>query len=248
MNQICEVHQLAQLDFQAAHALQTRLAGEIADEIRPATLLLLEHPHTFTFGRRGNESNLLWDEAELQARNVEVHWTDRGGDVTYHGPGQLVGYPLIPLGRLDSAGRLPQADYVGFLRKLEHTVIRALAMLGLAAGQRSGLTGVWVQPDVASRCSRCPPAAKKVPSKIASIGVRINSRGISQHGFAVNIAPQMEYWDGIVACDLPDAPMISLEDVLESTPEQTRVRQAMVDAFGAAFGFRMSEPRSPIKR
>jgi lipoate-protein ligase B len=242
VKQSCEVHQLNRLDFLAARSLQERLSAEIASGTRPATLLLLEHPHTFTFGRRGTPSNLVWDEAELEARQVEVHWTDRGGDVTYHGPGQLVGYPLIPLGKLDATGRLPQADYVGYVRKLERTVIRALAALSLASGQRSGLTGVWIQPDVASRCPRCPPAARRSPSKIASIGVRIDSQGVSQHGFALNIAPNMEYWEGIVACDLPEAPMISLADVLEPAPDAASVRRAVIDAFGATFGYSMREP------
>lgn len=243
----CEVHQLGLIDFRSAHALQLRLASEIASGLRGPTLLLLEHPHTYTFGRRGTPSNLLWGEVELERRRIEVHWTDRGGDVTYHGPGQLVGYPLIPLGRLDSSGRLPQADYVGFVRKLEQTIIRALATLGLASGQRDGLTGVWIQPDVASRCPHCPPAARRAPSKIASIGVRIDSNGISQHGFSLNVAPEMEYWEGIVACDLPDAPMVSLTELLASPPDAERVRQAVVDAFGAAFGFAMHQPKSQLE-
>jgi len=139
------------------------MASEIAGGIRVDTLLLLEHPHTFTFGRRGKAANLIWSEAELNSRAVEVHWTDRGGDVTYHGPGQLVGYPLLRLGRLASSGRLPQADFVGYVRRLEEVLIRALASLGLATGKRRGLTGVWVEADVASRCPRCPPAAKVAP-------------------------------------------------------------------------------------
>lgn len=247
MSQVCEVHQLGRIDFHSAHVLQQRLAAEIASGVRGATLLLLEHPHTYTFGRRGTPSNLLWDQIELERRRIEVHWTDRGGDVTYHGPGQLVGYPLIPLGRLDSSGRLPQADYVGFVRKLEQTIIRALAKLGLAAGQRKGLTGVWIQPDVASRCPRCPPAARRTPSKIASIGVHIDSNGVSQHGFALNVAPEMEYWDGIVACDLPGAPMISLAELLALAPDAERVRQAVMDAFGATFGFDMRQPTSQLE-
>ncbi len=97
---LCHVHDLGLMDYQPAWDLQNRLAAEIARSERPPTLLLLEHPHTYTFGRRGQAENLLWDENQLKARGVSVHWVDRGGDVTYHGPGQLVGYPLVPLGQI----------------------------------------------------------------------------------------------------------------------------------------------------
>jgi lipoate-protein ligase B len=132
--------------------------------------LLLEHPHTYTLGRSGHEENLLWPEAERAARGIEVHRVDRGGDITYHGPGQLVGYPIIrlqsPVFSLQSSdishagparrdqpegsplipSRIPKADYVGYVRKLEDVLIRALAGFGIASGQIPGLTGVWVQP------------------------------------------------------------------------------------------------------
>src|SRR5512139_2918898 len=114
----CEVLKLGQVPYEAAWELQASLATEIADENRPPTLLLLEHPHTYTFGRGGHPENLLWDDEELAKRQISVLWVDRGGDVTYHGPGQRVGYPLLPLapGGLKagpSNPRLPQADYVG---------------------------------------------------------------------------------------------------------------------------------------
>ena len=94
----CHLHDLGLIDYDAAWGLQDRLAGEIARGERPPTLLLLEHPHTYTFGRSGQAANLLWSESELARRGAAVRWIDRGGDVTYHGPGQLVGYPLLPLG------------------------------------------------------------------------------------------------------------------------------------------------------
>lgn len=239
---VCQVHNLGLISYQQARQLQERMTQEIAAGARPPSLLLLEHPHTFTFGRRGKPENLLWSEAELSSRGVEVVWSDRGGDVTYHGPGQLVGYPLLPLGPIVENGRLPQADFVGYLRRLEQVLIRALAGLGLVAGQRPGLTGVWVQPDVASRCAHCPPAARKQPSKIASIGVRIDSRGVTRHGFALNVAPDMSYWNGIVACDLPQSPMISLTDLLEPAPGMESVSAAVVQQFGRVFGYQMRLP------
>ena len=241
---VCEVHTLGTLPFREAYTLQGRMAEEIAAGNRSQSLLLLEHPHTFTFGRRAKPGNLLWGEAELISRRAEVHWTDRGGDVTYHGPGQLVGYPLLRLGRLDPTGRLPQADFVGYLRQLEQVIIRAVATLGLASGQRRGLTGVWVQPDVASRCPRCPPAATQAPSKLASIGVRVDAQGVTRHGFALNVAPDMGYWQGVIACDLPGATMISLAELLDPVPSMPDVIQAIVAEFGRGFGLEMRPSRA----
>jgi len=238
---ICEVHRLGTVDYLTARAVQEHLADKIADGRRPSALILLEHPHTFTFGRRGKSDNLLWNERELADRRVEVHWTDRGGDATYHGPGQMVGYPVLPLGRLNVDGRLPAGNFVGYLRDLESVLIRALATLGLAAGQRKGFTGVWVQPDVASRCKRCPPAARMRPSKLASIGVRVTAQGVSQHGFALNVAPDMQYWEGIVACDLPETPMVSLADLLDPVPSMDQVSEAVVTEFGNVFQLTMVE-------
>ena len=167
------VEDLGLVDYEKAWKLQDEYAAEIAAGMRPPTLLLLEHPHVYTFGRRGQAENLLWNEAELRDKNVAVHWVDRGGDVTYHGPGQLVGYPIIPLSPIPSPpsplpegeGRIPDADYVGYVRRLEKTLIVALARLGVVAGQRSGKTGVWVQADVWSRCPRCRPEDKEKPAR-----------------------------------------------------------------------------------
>lgn len=237
----CEVFRLGTIDFASSRAFQQELASEIGAGKREAALILLEHPHTFTFGRRGRPENLLWDERQLANHSVEVHWTDRGGDATYHGPGQLVGYPVLPLGRLKTDGHLPKRDFVGYLRDLESTIIRVLANLGLAAGQRKDRTGVWIQPDVASRCRNCPPAARKVPSKLASIGVRVTAQGISQHGFALNVAPNMQYWEGIVACDLPETPMVSLANLLEPAPTMEQVQEAVVTEFGKVFQLTMVE-------
>ncbi|HEY2979868.1 MAG TPA: hypothetical protein VGJ22_01700, partial [Anaerolineales bacterium] len=128
------VQDIGLIGYEQARRLQNHYAAEIARGERPPTLLLLEHPHVYTFGSQGQAANLLWSEAQLRARGVAVHETDRGGDVTYHGPGQLVGYPLLRLGKVDSDNRLPRADYVGYIRRLEQTLIAALARLGLVAG------------------------------------------------------------------------------------------------------------------
>ena len=235
-----KVLDLGLMEYEQAWKLQDVYAGEIAEGKRTPTLLLLEHPHVYTFGRRGKQENLLWGESQLKAKGIATHWVDRGGDVTYHGPGQLVGYPLLPLGKVNSDNKLPQADYVGYVRRLEETLIVALARLGLAAGQRSGLTGVWIQADVHSRCLRCKPEDRKKPAKIAAIGVKVDARGVSRHGFALNVNPEMKYWDGIIACGLQDEPIISLADLLTETPSMAGVKQEVVNAFGEVFGYELN--------
>jgi lipoate-protein ligase B len=247
-----EVLDLGLFEYEAAWELQNQYAEEIAQEKRPPTLLLLEHPHVYTFGRRGKQENLLWGELQLREKGIAIHWVDRGGDVTYHGPGQLVAYPLLPLGNPHpqplSQGerevRIPQADYVGYVRKLEQTLIVALARLGLAAGQRPGLTGVWIQADVHSRCPRCKPEDRKKPAKIAAIGVKVDARGISRHGFALNVNPDMEYWEGIIACGLQDEPVVSLADLFPEPSSMERVKQEVIAAFGEVFGYQVSAARS----
>jgi lipoate-protein ligase B len=245
---------LGLIEYERAWKLQDEYAREIAEGKRPPTLLLLEHPHVYTFGRRGKQKNLLWGESQLREKGIAIHWVDRGGDVTYHGPGQLVGYPLIPLAPLSlqqgtgdqgvgdrEKGRIPDADYVGYIRKLEKTLISALARLGLAAGQRPGLTGVWIQADVHSRCPRCKPEDRRKPAKIAAIGVKVDARGVSRHGFALNVNPDMEYWEGIIACGLQDEPVVSLADLFPEPPSMERVKREVIAAFGEVFGYEIKK-------
>jgi lipoyl(octanoyl) transferase len=223
--QDCYVRCLGLVPYQQAWDLQAQLASQIASGELPPTLLLLEHPHTYTFGRRGQATNLLWGEAELKQRAVQVYWVDRGGDVTYHGPGQLVGYPLIPLkssGMLhsDQTGTsiLPQADYVGYLRQLEQVLIQALQQFGVNAGRIQNLTGVWVDG-----------------AKIAAIGVKVDAHGVTRHGFALNVAPDMTYWNGIIGCGLAGYSITSLANLLKDPPPMQRVMQAVIAAFEEVF-------------
>lgn len=241
----CQVYRLGVVEYQKAWNLQNQLAEHIARGEQPPTLLLLEHSHVYTFGRRGQAENLLWEQARLQEQQVDVHWVDRGGDVTYHGPGQLVGYPLLPLGEVNpdpgsGSPRIPQVDYIAYLRNIEKVLIKALAELGIPAGQVAGQTGVWVQPDVASRCIHCPPALLQAPSKIASIGVKVDAKGISRHGFALNVKPDMSYWQGILACGLENQNQISLEYLFNEEPDMARVVQEVIRAFGQVFGYEMA--------
>jgi lipoate-protein ligase B len=251
----CDVCDLGVIEYERAWKLQDEYAAEIAIGTRAPTLFLLEHPHVYTFGRKGHAENLLWNDRRLKERGVAVHWVDRGGDVTYHGPGQLVGYPLIPLGRItkepsvqnlepgqgrSGSMRIPGSDYVGYVRKLERSLLVALARLGLAAGQIPGLTGVWVQPDVFSRCPRCKPEDRKKPAKIAAIGVKVDVHGISRHGFGLNVNPDMTYWDGIVACGLADHPVVSLADLLPHPPDMQTVKNEVTAAFAETFEYEIA--------
>jgi lipoyl(octanoyl) transferase len=220
-----DVIDLGLIEYETAWKMQNKYAAEIAEGKRPPTLLLLEHPHVYTFGRKGHAENLLWNEDQLKQKGVSIHWVDRGGDVTYHGPGQLVGYPLLPLMPLrpdNSPGESSGlgSDYVGYVRKLEKTLIAVLNRLGVEAVQRSGLTGVWVK--------------KESPAKIAAIGVKVDVHGVSRHGFALNVNPDMGYWDGILACGLRE-PVVSLADLLLIVPSMEKVKQEVSIAFREYF-------------
>jgi lipoate-protein ligase B len=251
MPDLCKVYRLGLVPYTQAWELQKRLAAQVANKSRPPTLLLLEHPPVFTFGRRGISSNLLWDEQECSRRGVEVLWVDRGGDVTFHGPGQLVGYPLLPLApgglyadlrknsSLEKTSSIPKADYVGYMRKLEETLVLSLARLGVASGQITGKTGVWVQPDVHSRCRHCLPKERKLPAKIAAIGVKVDARGVSRHGFALNVDPDMSYFEGIISCGLADLPVASLAEIMEPVPSMEEVGDQLTAAFAEVFGYQV---------
>jgi len=239
----CLVLKLGLTPYESAWKLQDYLAAQIAAGTHPPTLLLLEHPHTFTFGRRGQAKNLLWDEVELIRRGIRVHWVDRGGDVTYHGPGQLVGYPLIPLStsglKIDPSGdsaHLPQADYVGYVRKLEEVLIRALERMLVPAMRIEGLTGVWVN------LSRPQSPERTQPAKIAAIGVKVDARGVTRHGFSLNVNPDMSYWQGIIGCGLEDSAVTCLADLLLEVPSLNQVSETVIQSFAEVFGYQLSFP------
>lgn len=238
----CLVEFLGLLPYEQTWRYQEKVSQEIARGERCATLLLLEHPHTFTFGRRGRKENLLWDEQKLSEQNAEIYWVDRGGDVTYHGPGQLVGYPIIPLGPIQagfpdpghqSRGMDPPSmDYLGYLRKLEQVIIRALAAFSVQAYQIPSLTGVWVYPEQGGKAA-----------KISSLGVKVDHLGITRHGFAINVHPDMRYWQGIIGCGLEGYAATSLAEILSLPPTITEVAQQVIVAFGEVFNYQMIELR-----
>ncbi|WP_419850596.1 lipoyl synthase [Candidatus Poriferisocius sp.] len=181
------VRWLGRVSYRDAHACQQAMFERSGDY-----LLLLEHPHVFTLGLRGDEANILVDPAEVGA---EVAYSDRGGDVTYHGPGQLVGYPVMTVAGKRGGG---MADTVAYVRSVEQLVIDALGDVGLAdCGRLDDYPGVWVDPDSDN------------PRKIAAIGVRL-SRTRSMHGFALNVDCDLDWFDRIVPCGIPDKAVTSL--------------------------------------
>jgi lipoyl(octanoyl) transferase len=214
--------QLGTMDYGEAWELQRRLAAARAGNRIPDTLVLLEHPHTYTLGRSGQREHLLMGEAERAAKGVSVYEVDRGGDITYHGPGQLVGYPIMYLGLPGMDGHLPQVDYVGFLRRIEEVLIQVLAGWSIVARQWEGYTGVWVDADEAV--------------KLAAIGVRVDGRGISQHGFALNVDPDLSFFEGIVPCGIHEQGVSSMARLLGRWLEVEAVAPVVAEEFGREFG------------
>lgn len=167
---------LGRVPYREAWDLQAALVREVREAGGPDRLLLLEHPHAFTMGKAAAPEHILWDESERERRGVEVVWSDRGGEATYHGPGQLVGYPVLDLRRL--ALSIPQ-----YLEGLERSLIAYLSELGIESEPGGpGLTGVWRQGE-----------------KLAAIGIKLN-QGVVSHGFALNLTTDLDYFDGIVPC------------------------------------------------
>jgi lipoyl(octanoyl) transferase len=215
-----EVRRLGQTPYAHALALQRSLVedrrvGRIGD-----VLLLVEHPPVLTVGVRGDggRSHILASPDALAARGIEVHETGRGGDVTYHGPGQIVGYPIIDL-------KPDRCDVHGYLRDLEEVLIRVAADFGIRATRVPGLTGVWVGER-----------------KLAAMGVRI-SRWITSHGFALNVAPNLEDFDLIVPCGIADRGVTSLAR-LGCTATRSDVEDHIVRHFCGVFDRRLLEPSS----
>jgi len=248
MADTCVVYRLGLVPYAEAWELQGKMVADVTDGSPPATLLLLEHPHTYTFGRRGKKDNLIWDVNELERRDVDVHWVDRGGDVTYHGPGQIVGYPIIPLScrrvyqsqNYKDNKQILKADYIGYLRDLEEVIIQTLAEMDVSAERLNGATGVWVQPEAISNPRDPTVGADHKPAKIAAIGVKVDVNGISKHGFAFNVNPDMRFWDGIVACGLADYPVTSLAEIVQPVPSMERVFQAIESSFARIFNYDMT--------
>ncbi|HYM15641.1 MAG TPA: lipoyl(octanoyl) transferase LipB [Dehalococcoidia bacterium] len=201
--------------YQDAWQLQQRLA-EAVRLGAPAALILLEHPPVYTLGARGNTEHLLLAQEAYLSRGAEVVRSDRGGDVTFHGPGQLVGYPILDVRRWGGG----PATYV---RGLEALLIDVLARFGIVASRRESRPGVWVGGD-----------------KIAAIGVRV-SRGVTTHGFALNVSTDLAYFKHIVPCGLADAGVTSMRELTGETFDMGDVEREAAAAFARQFGFTIVE-------
>lgn len=202
------VQRLGLIDYQAGLALQKEIEQAVKLRTQPDTLLLLEHPHTLTIGRRGDSSAVLLDAEQLQQRNVTVFDTNRGGKVTYHGLGQLVGYPIVNLSP-------EREDVHRYMRDLEEVLIRTMADFGIEAFRIAGLTGVYT-----------------ARGKIAAIGVHI-SRWVTTHGFALNVNTDLSYFDFIIACE--GEPVTSMEQLLGSETQLSAVEDRIVARFAEVF-------------
>lgn len=227
---ICQVIQLGLVPYAEAWALQKRLAAQRAADEIPDTLLLLEHPHIYTLGSSGHDDNILLSAAELQARGIDVQRVDRGGDVTYHGQGQLVGYPIFKLP--SQVGSL-HADVISYVRAIENTIISALRQFGIAGWQYSGLTGVWT-------------GDQDQPAKICAIGVKVTTKRVTQHGFALNVNTDMSYFEGIIPCGISDKAVTSMQQLLNTTLDMSAVSQVVIDSFASHFDrqMRIADPAS----
>ncbi|MFU8812223.1 MAG: lipoyl(octanoyl) transferase LipB [Balneolaceae bacterium] len=230
-----DVYDIGRMDYRQAWSLQRLLQKRLIDqklEARhkpdpkqakpiPDSLLLTEHPHVYTLGKSGDQANLLKGLAELQQLDAEYIEIDRGGDITYHGPGQLVGYPILDLDRHFT-------DVHKYLRYLEEVIIRTCAEYGLNAGREEGLTGVWIGDR-----------------KICAMGIRC-SRWVTMHGFALNVHTDLSYFSNIVPCGIANKQVTSLEQELGTSPDPDEVKKRVTghleDVFGVTATYRAVPP------
>lgn len=224
---------LGLMDYQAAWDVQGRIAAARSANALDDTLLFVQHPHTYTLGRSGHIENLLMGETERRQHGVVVIETDRGGDITYHGPGQLVVYPILALGALQPDGRLPQADYVGYIRRLEQAIIDTVAAWGITARREEGFTGAWVDT----------PSG---PEKIAAIGVKVTAGGVTMHGLALNVDPDLRFFSGIVPCGIADKGVTSMAGLLgDRCPSINAVAAQFRLCFEVLFSRQLHEAKLP---
>ena len=216
---------LGRIDYDEAWTLQRRLldrmvAAKRSGKALPHLLLLVEHPHVFTLGKSGDRRNLLLSEAQLAVRGASFREIERGGDITYHGPGQLVAYPILDLDRFFR-------DLHRYLRLLEEVVITTCADYDVAGARVAGRTGVWVGPD-----------ARGDERKVCAMGIRC-SRWVTMHGLALNVNTDLTYFDLIVPCGIEDRGVTSLAAERGRIMDAREVEARLVRHFGAAFGAQM---------
>ncbi|MGO8815249.1 MAG: lipoyl(octanoyl) transferase LipB [Terriglobia bacterium] len=208
---LLHLEQLGLMDYASALELQKERVAQRKAGAIPDTLLLLEHPHVYTLGRNARRENMLVSPEYLAARGAQVFSTDRGGDVTYHGPGQLVGYPIFDLTE-------HRRDISWYMRSLEEVFIRTARDWGIEAGRAPGAPGVWVGND-----------------KLTAMGVHL-SRWVTSHGFAMNVSTDLSHFQWIVPCGLRDKGVTSLAKLLGHTVDIDEVAKQVVEHFGQVFG------------
>jgi lipoyl(octanoyl) transferase len=209
---------LGLMGYAEAWALQKRVVAARKTGAIEDVLLLCEHPHVITQGRNGKREHLLASERVLRQKGVEFYSTDRGGDITYHGPGQIVGYPILNLGAI-------RRDVVWYVRMLEEAMIRATSEFGITAERVAGKTGIWAGDSGAEE-------------KLAAIGVHI-SRWVTSHGFAYNVATDLRYFDLIVPCGIADRKATSLEKLLGHSVKREEIAPRIAEHLGEVFGLRL---------
>ena len=209
----CRAIWLGTMYYLEAWDLQLSLVEKVHSGSEPNTMLMLEHPHVYTKGRLSKESDVLVPEEILAAKGIRIYETDRGGQVTYHGFGQLVIYPILNLREWGGP--------VKYVRALEKVVIATLTEMGITANCESGNTGVWTDQG-----------------KIAAIGVKI-SRGIAFHGLSLNVNTDLTYYQDIVPCGFTDRPVTSMATILGEPVDMELIRYSLVYQFGQEFGFKM---------
>jgi len=203
------------VEYHRAWELQVELAAKVHDGAQPNTLLLLEHSPVYTKGRLSKPEHILFSDEELRQKGIGVYEADRGGQVTFHGPGQLVAYPVVDLREWGGP--------VKYVRTLERIIVDSLADFKITAETIDGITGVWVDG-----------------AKIAAIGVKI-SRGVAYHGFAINVTTDLSYYSHIVPCGIADRPVTSMAEVLGEDVDMGMAQYSLAYQFGKGMGFRMVE-------
>jgi lipoyl(octanoyl) transferase len=213
----CDLVLLDSMSYQEAVALQEKYTDAVASNREQEKFILLQHPHVITLGRGFHQENLLFTKQWLQEQGIAVEESGRGGDVTYHGPGQIVGYPILNIS--------DKPDLHLYLRNLEDLMIRCVADFGIEAHRESGMTGAWVGSE-----------------KIGAIGVRV-SRWVTSHGFALNVNTDLRYFDYIVPCGIKQYGVTSLKKLLEHEVEIASVQNSLITHFQTIFQRNIGEPR-----
>ena len=205
------VRELGVIDYSEALELQARLISQRREALIPDTILLLEHPHVITLGSSSNYEHVLLDESELEKRGIKLFEVGRGGDVTYHGPGQLVVYPIMDL-------KPDRKDLHRYLRDLEDVLIKVACSFGVQANRDPSGTGVFTELG-----------------KLGAIGVRVSSGWITSHGIALNVSTKLDFFETIIPCGIRDRGVSSLERELEVPVRMAEVKECMIESFRQVF-------------